>query len=264
MRVKRRIYEIVEKAEPGDRASWIFDVGIVSLIVLNIVALCAETVDSVYAAAPRFFNAFEAFSVAIFTFEYILRLWSVTSSKRYTQPVRGRLRFAATPLAIIDLLAVLPFYLPLFGMDLRFVRGLRLFRLLRVAKVSRYSKALHTFGRVFASKKEELILTASVLVLLLLFSSSLMYIAEHDANPEQFSSIPGAMWWGVATLTTVGYGDVYPITAFGKVVASIIAILGIGVFAIPTGILGAGFVEALQAKDKPPKTCPHCGKEIQS
>jgi voltage-gated potassium channel len=112
-------------------------------------------------------------------------------------------------------------------------------------------------------KREELLVTLFVLLLLLLFASSLIYFAEHDAQPDIFSSIPAAMWWAVATLTTVGYGDVYPVTTVGKLVASVIAVLGIGMFALPTGILGAGFVEELQSRKRRPRTCPHCGKSLE-
>jgi voltage-gated potassium channel len=260
---KRRVYEIVEKAELGDRASRIFDISILSLIVLNIAAFVAETVEPIHRVAPQFFRGFEIFSVMVFTVEYVLRLWSVTSNPEYEHPVVGRLRFARTPMALIDLVAVLPFYLPFLGVDLRFVRGLRLFRLFRVFKLGRYSEALRTFGRVFAAKKEELGIAGFGLALLLLLASSLMYFAERDTQPEVFSSIPAATWWAVTTLTTVGYGDICPVTTFGKIIGSIIAILGIAAFALPTGILGAGFVEQIRAKQKPAKTCPHCGRPIE-
>lgn len=261
--MKRRVYEILEVTKPGDRASRIFDIFILMLIALNVVALVLETVQSIYDLAPRFFEAFEIISVLIFSLEYILRIWSCTVSPSYVTPVRGRLRFAITPLVLIDLFAVLPFYLPFLGLDFRFIRAVRLFRLFRVAKLGRYSQALQTFGRVFVAKKEELVTTVILLSLLLILASALMYFAEHEAQPEVFSSIPHAMWWSIITLTTVGYGDVYPVTAAGKVLAAIIAVLGIGMFALPTGILGAAFVEEVQARKKSPRLCPHCGKEIK-
>ena len=263
MKLKKRVYEILEVAVPGDRASRTFDIFILTLIALNVVALVLETVKPVYEAAPQFFEIFEIISVLIFSLEYVLRLWSCTASPDYMAPVRGRLRFARTPLALIDLLAVLPFYLPFLGLDLRFVRAVRLFRLFRVAKLGRYSQALQTFGRVILTKRAELITTVLLLVLLLILASSLVYLAEHEAQPEIFSSIPHAMWWSIITLTTVGYGDVYPVTVTGKVLASIIAVLGIGMFALPTGILGAAFVEEIQARKRSSKICPHCGKEIK-
>ena len=166
-------------------------------------------------------------------------------------------------MALVDLAAILPFYLPLFiKLDLRFVRALRLLRLFRIFKMGRYSSALQMLGRVVRAKKEEIFITALVLIMLLVVASGLMYYIEKDAQPKQFSSIPSAMWWGVATLTTVGYGDVYPVTAAGKILSAVIAILGIGLFALPTGILASGFIEELHKKETGKIICPHCGKEI--
>ena len=162
-------------------------------------------------------------------------------------------------MAVIDLLAILPFYLPLLSLDFRFLRIVRLVRVFRIAKLGRYSKAVQTLGRVFRAKAAQLAIATSFILMLLVIASSLMYYAEHDDQPEQFSSIPASMWWGVTTLTTVGYGDVIPVTGLGKVIASIMAILGIGMFALPTGILGAGFVEEMQSATT---VCPHCGNEI--
>ena len=172
------------------------------------------------------------------------------------------MRFALTPLAIVDVLAVLPFYLPFLGVDLRALRILRLFRLFRVFKMARYSNAMHLLWRVLVARRAEMLITLFTMAILLLLASTSMYFAETEAQPEAFPHIPAAMWWAVATLTTVGYGDVYPITPLGKVMGSVIAILGIGMFALPTGVLGAGFVEEIQKRKKPRKTCPHCGKAI--
>ncbi len=262
--VRKRTWEILDVAKQGDRASRAFDIFILSLIALNVVALVLETVRPVYARAPRLFDGFEVFSVVAFTVEYVLRIWSCTVLERFASPVRGRLRFAVTPMALVDLFAILPFYLPFLGVDLRFVRAVRLTRLLRVMKLTRYSEALRAFGRVFKAKKEELLVAAFVMFLLLLFAASLMYFAENDAQPEHFSSIPAAMWWGVATLTTVGYGDVCPVTTLGKVIAAIVSVLGIAMFALPTGILGAGFVEELRARSRLARKCPHCGKHLDA
>ena len=262
MNIKRRVHEILEVAAPGDRASRAFDVFILSLIGLNVLALILETIEPIYTKCPRLFFAFEAASVAIFTAEYLLRIWSCTSAREYASPVRGRLRFAVTPLALIDLLAILPFYVPFVALDLRFFRAVRLLRILRLAKLGRYSQALRTIGRVVAAKRAELGVTVFVLLLLLLISSCMMYFAEHDAQPQAFSSIPAAMWWAVVTLTTVGYGDVCPTTLAGKLVGAVMAVLGIGMLALPTGILGAGFLAEMQKRKRPPKTCPHCGKQL--
>lgn len=262
MNVKRRVYEILEVASEGDRASRRFDICILTLITLNGVALVLETVKGVHERAERLFFLFEVFSVVIFTAEYLLRLWCCTTSPDYTKPVRGRFKFALTPLALIDLLAILPFYLPWVGVDLRLVRVVRLFRLFRLAKLVRYSVALRTFDRVLREKKEELLTSLTFLMLLLILAATLMYFAENDAQPENFSSIPAAMWWGIATLTTVGYGDVYPVATIGKLIGSVIAVLGIGMFALPTGILGAAFLEEVERRKAKPKQCPHCGKDL--
>lgn len=260
--MKRRVYEVLAAAAEGDGLSRAFDIFLVTLIALNIAAMIMETVEACRNLAPRFFTWFEIVSVLLFSIEYLLRVWSCTIAAPYRAPVTGRLRYMATPLAVVDLLAVLPFYLPFVGVDLRSFRVLRLFRLIRIAKLARYSEALQLTGRVVKSRRTELVTTIFILLVLMLLASSLMYYAEHEAQPDTFSSMPAAMWWAVATLSTVGYGDVYPVTLFGKLLASAIAVLGIGMFALPTGILGAAFVEEIQRTRSAPKHCPHCGKEL--
>lgn len=262
--IRRHVDRILAPPKPGDRASQAFNAFMLTLIFANIIAIILETEDSIRTAAGSFFYQFEVASVIIFTTEYLLRLWSCTSDPRFAHPVLGRIKYVLTPMALIDLLAVLPFYLS-FHVDLRFIRGLRLFRLFRIAKVGRYSDALHTMAAVIRSKKEELIATLSLLLMLLVFSASLMYYAEHDANPQQFSSIPAAMWWSIVTLTTVGYGDVYPVTVLGRFLAGVIAVCGVCMLALPTGLMGAAFVEeTLKKKRHATRTCPHCGKDIDA
>ena len=174
----------------------------------------------------------------------------------------GRIRFALQPLQIIDLLAILPFYLPFIGIDLRFLRAVQLFRLFRLLKMGRYSQSLTTLTNVIKSKKEELSITLFAGFILLIIASSLIYLVENEAQPEAFHSIPNSMWWGVVTLTTVGYGDVYPKTALGKIIGACIALLGIGLFALPAGIIASGFASEIQKKETEIKVCPHCGKKI--
>jgi voltage-gated potassium channel len=146
------------------------------------------------------------------------------------------------------------------GMDLRFLRAMRMLRVFRVLKLGRYSRAIQLIGRVLASRKEELVVTSSIVLLLLVIGSSLLYHIEHDAQPDAFASIPAAMWRGIATLSTVGYGDVYPVTALGRFVGAFVAILGIGLFALPAGILGSAFVQELGARATAEGACPHCGR----
>ncbi|MCL6471796.1 MAG: ion transporter [Firmicutes bacterium] len=248
--LKERVYEIIEVSPPGDLTSRVFVVFIMTLIIASTIAVMFETVESISSRYRSFFVLFDAFSVAIFTIEYILRLWTITASEKYRRPILGRLRYAITPLAIVDLVAILPFYIPAVLIDLRFVRVLRLFRIFRVFKLGRYSESLMTLGRVMRAKSAELAIILFVIAVLLVFSSSLIYYAEHDAQPKAFPNIPASMWWGVVTLTTIGYGDVYPITPLGKIFGAIVAILGIGMFALPAGILASGFSEEIRRKQE--------------
>jgi voltage-gated potassium channel len=231
------------------------DIFILTLIGLNTLALVLETVPSIAAAVPRFFDGFEIFSIGVFTIEYILRIWSSAEEPKF----RGRLRYASAPMMIVDLLAILPAYLPFLGMDLRFVRTLRLMRVFRILKVARYSDALQLLGRVFMNRRTDLTLTAVAIGLVLVMVSSALFFAERDAQPGSFATIPDAMWWAVTTLTTVGYGDAVPITALGRILGGIVALVGICVIAIPTGIIGAGFAEELRRRDES-GVCPTCGR----
>jgi voltage-gated potassium channel len=264
--MRRRMREILAHSKADDAGSKVFDSFFVGLILLNIVVMIVESVDAVRSLAPAWFTAFEYFSVAVFSLEYGLRIWSCVEDPQYAGPFRGRVRFALSPLAIIDAMAVLPFYLPFFSVDLRVLRMFRMFRLMRImriAKLARYSDSLQMLLRVVRSRKEQLIGAVSILVILLVVAASLMYYAEHDAQPKVFSSIPASMWWAAVTLTTVGYGDAYPITAIGKILAATLAMLGIGMFALPTAILGAAFLEDLD-RHKKSRQCPHCGKDLAS
>lgn len=260
--LKKRLWEIVEVAEAGDKASKIFDISILILIFFNVVAVILGSVKAFEQAYSTEMYYFELISVIVFTTEYLIRLWSCVESERFKGSITGRLKFAFQFMSIIDLLAVLPFYLPFTGIDLRYLRMLRLFRILRIAKLGRYYSSLQLIKQVVYAKKEELIMTSAVMGLLLIFSSSVIYYIENPVQPDSFSSIPATMWWAVATLTTVGYGDMLPITPIGRFFASIISILGIGMFALPTGILGAGFVEEIKKSKGEHLQCPHCGKKI--
>ena len=230
-----------------------FETFMLALIALNLLMFILETVDEFYEHHQLFFYEFEKFSVYIFTIEYVLRIWSITISEKYRHPITGRIRFALTPLAMIDLLAFLPFYLIFFG-DLRFLRALRLFRLFRLFKLLRYSSALKMLVKIINAKLADLQIIFFTIFLLLLVSASIMYQVEHDTQPEGYSSIPQTMWWAVSALTTVGYGDVYPITPLGKFLGSFIALLGVGLFALPAGIISAGFMQEIEDERKEKQT----------
>jgi voltage-gated potassium channel len=248
--------------EHGGSDSRFFDFFIMALIFLNVMAIILETVDGINSRYWQIFGAFNIFSVAVFTVEYALRLWSCTVNPIFRDPIRGRARFMVTPMALVDLMAILPFYLPFVSADFRFLRSVRLFRLFRLLKLARYTESTKVIIAVFKQKKEDLTVTFFALVLLLVVSSCLIYEAEHSAQPEAFSSIPAAMWWGVITLATVGYGDMYPITPLGKLVGSMVVFMGILLLALPTGIFVTGYIDELQKGKSPLATCPHCGMRL--
>ena len=208
-----------------------------------------ETVDSIAESYPSAFLYFEWVVVSVFALEYILRLWSCTADPNYSHPLRGRLRFMISPLHLVDLVAVLPAFVGLFiplGVDSVALRVVRL--LARSTRLGVYAEGIRTLLRVFKAKSNELISVIASLMVILLFGSILMYYAEHPAQPETFSSIPVTAWWGIVTLTTVGYGDMAPVTAMGRLLAGLMAILGIGMFALPAAILASGFVQEMKSK----------------
>ena len=241
--VKDRTHQILQ-ITTDDTHSKIFSIFIITLIILNVFSVIIGTVEGFAKQYETLLRRFEVVSVIIFTIEYVLRVWSATSENKFKKPLLGRLRFAATPLAIVDFLAIIPFYLPPLNMlDLRIIRALRLFRLLRLLRIKRFTRPLKLFATVFRNKKEELILAIFAIFALALASAVLMYFVENEAQPEAFASIPDAIWWAIITLTTIGYGDVYPITVMGRILGGVISILGLGLFALPTSILSAGILE---------------------
>ena len=262
--IRKNVYQLMERPPGGGSLpSKVFDGFMLALIMLNVLAAILETVPSVMADYSLFFSRLEFFSFMIFTVEYVLRIWICVENDRYNHPIKGRLKFMKSPLAIIDLVVIIPFCIPLFTVDLRVLRLLKLFRLLSIFKLTHYFQTLNKFVYVLVEKKTDFIVSFLLVVVLLIFSSSGMYYFEHNAQPEQFKSIPDAMWWGIATLTTVGYGDIYPITAMGKIFGSLIAMLGIGVFAVPAGIFATGLLGSLHSNEQRKEICcPHCGKSI--
>lgn len=255
----------------GDsKISNVFDGIIITLIVVNIVMVIADTFR-----LPRMlqsiFTVVEDISVIIFTIEYILRVW--TSDYIYTDlsPLKARIKYIFSFMAIIDLLAILPFYMPmLIAIDLRVLRALRIVRLLRIFKINRYTDALSSIGRVLKNRRNELLSSIMVVFILMIISAVLMYNLENAAQPDVFSNAFAALWWSVATFTTVGYGDIYPVTVLGKILSAIIALLGIGLVAVPTGIISAGFTEQIdhdkRENNEPTEDekhyCPYCGHKL--
>lgn len=261
-RIKQQVHALLYPEDRSTIWSRFVNILIVTLIIATVVTVILETVESIYNEYHDLFISIEIFTITMFTIEYFLRIWSCTVLEKYRHPIKGRLRYMFSAGSIVDMLSILPFYLPLIlGMDLRFIMTLRLLRFLRLLKLGRYMQASVKLVRVIQKKKEELILSFSLTLLLIIVSSSLMYTIEHAAQPGVFSSIPHTMWWAVSTLTTVGYGDIIPVTALGKLLTGLISLLGVGLFALPTGILVSGFATEFN-KEVAVKKCPHCGKEI--
>jgi voltage-gated potassium channel len=266
-RIQEQVYILLESQANDNKARKFVIYFIAAVILLNVFVVILETEYGFYAKYEPYFFAIDLFCVIVFSVEYILRLWVCVRNPRYSSPVTGRIRYAVSPLALIDLIAIAPFYLPMvFPIELRLLRLLRLLRIFRVLKLGRYSYAFETFADVLKSKKEELIITIIMVVIILILASSALYVVESEAQPDKFSSIPDAMWWAVITLATVGYGDVYPVTPMGKFISSLVALSAIGLFALPAGILAAGFAESIKKRGAHTSdhtiVCPHCGTEF--
>lgn len=248
--LKRRVYQVLEVAHPDDRVSRNIDRALVALIVANVVAVVIETVEPIHARYASEFWVFEVASVAIFTVEYLLRLWVCNEHLSLARdgPIEARLKFAVTPFALIDLAAIVPFYIALI-LPFADLRLLRVFRLLRLLKLVRYSPALATLGRVLRNERRALVGALLIMAAMLLVASTAIYYIERDISPDKFGSIPESMWWALATLTTVGYGDVVPASPLGKIVGGFVMIFGLGMFALPIGILASGFASEIQRRD---------------
>ena len=261
-RLRLKVHRLLDpdaRATAGERAANAF---LTTLIGVNVAAVVLETMPRLRAALAVEFDGLEQVSVILFMIEYLARIWTAPLDARFAGR-GGRLRYLATPLALVDLVAILPFFLARTGaVDLRYVRVVRLIRLLRVFKIARYSDALVTFARVFRKRRPELALISLFLGLLLVVASAAMYQAENESQPELFSSVPATMWWTITTLTTVGYGDMYPITPWGRTLGGAISLLGIGFFALPAGILAAAFAEELANSRRERGICPQCGQTV--
>lgn len=249
MTLRRRVHVVLETAADKDRFSRMVDIALIALIALSVLAVVLESVPSIQARYGSALRAFEVFTIAVFTIEYVLRMWSAVEAPEFAGdgPIRARLRFACSFHAVIDLLAILPFYLLAFGLvpggDMRFLRAVRL---LRVLKLTRYSTALNTLVVTINDNARALAASFLILLTVMLLAASGMYYFEREAQPTAFGSIPAAMWWAFATLTTVGYGDVTPITNGGKVFGAMITVVGIGMVALPTSILASGYAQQLK------------------
>ena len=268
--IRKWTFDTFTEPPEGYRLGEFVTSALLALIALNIVVGTFETVPELSDSHGDFFEWFELVSVAIFSCEYVLRLWACTEDPKYAGALRGRIRFALSGGALIDLLAILPFYLASIftGVDLRFIRILRLFRLLRLFRASNLTASFDDLAHVVKSKRKELGISTAMLVLIVVVSANLMYLAEHSEPGTTFTSVPASLWWGMMTITTIGYGDMYPTTPLGQIIASGVGFFGICVFALPVGILGAGFTDYMEEKRRAElsraagegERCPHCSQ----
>jgi len=245
--------------KPATKSGKLINAALFILIFANVVMIILESVPAIELKYHNFFKSFELISVIIFSVEYLARLWSCVDLKKHhhghsesagkdyaISHFRIRLHYIKSPLAIIDLLAILPFFLSMFFvLDLRF---LRILRLLRIFKLTRYSAAMKTLLTVLKDEMPVLFAAYFIMFTIIILASSGIYLLEHDVQPEEFGNIPASMWWAVVSLTTVGYGDVIPITIGGKIFGGIITLIGISMVALPTGIIASGFGNAFRRK----------------
>lgn len=260
--LQSRIFDVLDPDDTSGPLSHFANIILMILIVLSVIVAFISTFTE---GESQTLNLLELIFVIIFIVEYVLRVW--TSSLIYPElsPGLARLKFIISPMAIIDFVSILPFFLPLVGFSSGAIRTLRLVRLLRVFKINRYTDSLYLIGKVLRTRATQLISSIAVIVTLIFIAAMLMYDVEHTAQPEVFKNAFSAMWWAMSTITTVGYGDIYPITNLGRILSAIVTFLGIGLTAIPTGIISAGFIEQLQ-EDRPEKKaanfCKHCGESL--
>ncbi len=264
-KTKKKIHILLHPELGATKWDKILNGFIITLIILNVAAVMLETVPSIHEPYAEFFKIFDLVSVIIFTIEYVFRVWSSNHDPRYAHSFHGRLRYMLSFEAIIDLIAFLPFYIHVIvGLDLRVLRILRLMRFLRLFRLTAYMKSARLVRNVFKSKASDLKLSLVLIMFLIIIASCLVYFTEHLVQPEIFSSIPATIWWAIITVTSVGYGDMVPITVMGKLFTGVISLLGLAVFALPAGIITAGFLEETRkAKKEEINTCPHCGKPLE-
>ena len=241
---RKRLFEIIEIGLPGDVASQVYDAFNILSIVINLVVSVMYTFDDLHAKFGPWLVTVEAITVAFFALDYCLRLWTAKFLRPSLSEPKAVLRYVFSFSGLVDLLSFLPYYLPVF-----FPSGAVAFRMFRVARVFRlfrvnaYYDSLGVITQVISSKRQQLFSSVFILLVLMLASSLCMYSLEHDAQPEVFSNAFSGIWWSVSTLLTIGYGDIYPVTTMGKIFSIFITFLGVGMVAIPTGIISAGFVD---------------------
>lgn len=245
---RQKIYALVFPSPYGGKLHEYYDLFIVFWVLISVLAVILESVDSIYYNLAVEFVVLDTLAVLVFGFEYAFRIYSCVEDPRYKHWFAGRFRYARSPGAIIDLLAIIPFFLEVFLHHLVDLRFLRAFRLMRLFKLTRYTGSAGTLFTVVRRELPTIGTSAFIMMLLVVFAASFGYLLEHEAQPEKFENIPTAIYWAVITLASVGYGDISPITPMGRIMTVVMALLGIGIFAIPASILSSGFMHELQSQ----------------
>jgi voltage-gated potassium channel Kch len=243
---RQKIHAIVFDSPYGGDLHSIFDTFIALWVVVSVVAVVLESVMSIHYILDLEFIILDAVAVGIFTIEYCMRIYSCVEEPKYQHAVLGRLKQAKETSSLIDFLAIVPFFLEVFLNHLFDLRFLRVFRLLRLLKLTRYTGATKTLTKVIAREWPVLAASAFVMMLLVVLTASLGYLFEHEAQPDKFENIPQSIYWAVITLASVGYGDISPVTTMGRIMTIILALLGIGIFAIPAALLSSAFSDQLR------------------
>ena len=277
--LRQRLSTLFDDDAPPNFISSLFNALLAVLIVLNVAAVILDSVESIRSRYGYAFHLVDQVATTVFVIEYVLRLWTCVDfrSGRFTRPFTGRLRYLRSFFAIIDLVAILPAILGLLGAgDLRV---LRLLRLLRMLKLTRHSHVFSLLWAVFVEEARSIGAVLFILALTLTLSGALIYMVEGEVQPGVFSSIPASMWWAIETLTTVGYGDMVPLTVVGKMLGGIVSVIGIGTLALFSGLITVSFMHQLRLRrdqynleraakpgageaDAVGSKCPHCGRAI--
>jgi voltage-gated potassium channel len=253
-RLRARLFAILHAPDPGNRASRWANYFLAALIIANAVSITLESVPGINRTLAQTLWWFEAVSTGLFIIEYAARLWTCVEQAHLSRPVAGRLRYMRQPLALLDLIAILTYWTP---WDLRFLRVVRLVRLLKILHLYEFEAALERLGVSLHKRKELLWVSVALMGMFVYLASSLLYQIEHARQPEVFSSIPASFWWATVTFNTIGYGDMVPLTSLGRLFASLVAVFGVGVFALPTAIVIAAIIESSASGSA--YVCEACG-----
>jgi len=246
--LRQQVYRLIADDEKSKRRTWTKSI-IAGLIIISLGLAVVSTETAVMKVHQEMVRKLDLAIALIFLVEFAARIWTSPLTGKFEKGVKGKVRYVFTPLALLDVIAILPSLIGLITPELYFLRIFRLARIARLGRSKRIRKSISYFNNAILSKKTELQISAIYSTIVIFFSSVAMYMAEGTTQPEIFGSIPRCLWWSVITVTTVGYGDTYPITPLGKIIAALTAIMGVAVIAIPIGIISAGFTETIQEKE---------------